>query len=168
MSQTLHGSPAGEGRRIAIAVSDFNEFVTRPLVAGALAELSRRGVDEADVLIAHVPGAFELPAVARRLSVAGFDAVICLGAVIRGDTDHYTYVCEAAAAGIAQVSLEASVPVLFGVLTCDTAEQAMDRAGGKAGNKGEEVARAALELADLYRRLPPPRISPPRTGTSRA
>jgi 6,7-dimethyl-8-ribityllumazine synthase len=150
--------PAFEGRleasglRVAIVVSRFNELVSRQLLEGARDSLRRHGGDEPAV--AWVPGAFEIPLVAHRLASSGrYDAVICLGAVIRGATAHFDYVAGQCAAGVARVSLETGVPVSFGVLTTDTLEQALDRAGGKAGNKGADAALAAVEMASLLRQI---------------
>jgi 6,7-dimethyl-8-ribityllumazine synthase len=150
----FRGTLTGEGRKIALVVSRFNEAVTRGLRLGAEAELARHGVSAAAIDVYEVPGAFELPCVADRVAQKGrHDAVICLGAVIRGATPHFDYVAAEAAKGVAQAASRASCPVVFGVLTCDTEEQARERSGGKSGNKGAECARAALELADLYRQL---------------
>ena len=125
------------------------------LVAGALDALKRHGVDDNAVDVVRVPGSFEIPLVAQRLAASGkYVAVICLGAVIRGDTDHYDHVAGQAAAGVARASLDTGVPVVFGVLTCDTLEQAVNRAGGKAGNKGFEAALTAIEMVNLLRQLP--------------
>jgi 6,7-dimethyl-8-ribityllumazine synthase len=149
------GNLRGEGVRVAIACGRFNDLITERLLAGARDGLVRHGVDEASITEAWVPGAFELPLAASRLAGSGeYDAVICLGAVIRGATDHYEHVAGQAAAGIARVALDTGVPVVFGVLTTDTVEQALDRAGTKAGNKGYEAAETALEMVDLLRQLP--------------
>ena len=151
----IRGEPVGRGRRIAVVVSRFNDGVTSRLLEGALAQLRARGVEDDRVEVAWVPGAFEIPLVARRLAGSGaFDAVICLGAVIRGDTDHYEHVAGQCAAGVARVALDTGVPVVFGVLTTDTIEQALERAGTKAGNKGFESAMTAIEMTDLLRQLP--------------
>lgn len=150
----IKGTLTGKGRKIALVVSRFNEAVTRGLRQGAEAELARHGVAAADIDVYEVPGAFELPCVADRVAKkGGHDAVICLGAVIRGATPHFDYVASEAAKGVARAASLASCPVVFGVLTCDTEEQARERSGGKSGNKGADCARAALELADLYRQL---------------
>jgi 6,7-dimethyl-8-ribityllumazine synthase len=152
---TYEGRLRGDGMRVAFAASRFNELVTDRLVAGARDALARHGVDDASVTMVWAPGAFELPLVARRLAESGdHDAVICLGAVIRGSTDHYEHVASQAAAGLAQVALDTGVPVAFGVLTTETTEQALERAGGKLGNKGFEAAVTAIEMADLLRQLP--------------
>jgi 6,7-dimethyl-8-ribityllumazine synthase len=141
--------------RFAIVAAKFNHEVVERLVAGATDALRNHGVAADEIDLAWVPGAFELPLVAQRLAGSKkYAAVICLGAVIRGDTDHYDYVCKAAADGILQAGLTTGVPVLFGVLTCDTDEQALDRAGGKAGNKGADVALAAIEMVNLLKQFP--------------
>jgi 6,7-dimethyl-8-ribityllumazine synthase len=150
MRRVYEGSIDGRGRRVAIAASRFNRLVTDPLVAGAVAELRRHGVAEADIDLAWVPGAFELPLAAERLAATGrYAAVVAIGAVVRGSTPHFDHVAGQAAAGLAAVTRSTGVPVVFGVLTCDTMEQALDRAGGKAGNKGAEAALTALEMAGL-------------------
>jgi len=147
-----HAAPPG---RFAIVASRFNHEVVERLVAGAGEALGRNGVAEDAIDLAWVPGAFEIPLIAQKLAASKkYLAVICLGAVIRGDTDHYVYVCSAATDGCLQAGLATGVPVLFGVLTCDTDEQAFDRAGGKAGNKGADVALAALEMVNLLEQLP--------------
>jgi len=152
MVRELKGHLQGRGLRIGIVVSRFNEPVTSRLLQGAREGLSAHGVRDEDVTVAWVPGSFEIPLVAKRLAQRGdFDAVICLGAVIRHETDHYRYVAEQAARGIADVGRETGVPVIFGVLTTDTEEQAMARAGGKEGNKGYDAALAAIEMANLLR-----------------
>ncbi|MDQ1373014.1 MAG: 6,7-dimethyl-8-ribityllumazine synthase [Actinomycetota bacterium] len=149
------GQLRGDGLRVAIACGRFNDLITERLLAGARDGLLRHGVDAASITEAWVPGAFELPLVAKRLASSGeYDAVICLGAVIRGATGHYEHVAGQCAAGIQQAQLDTGVPVVFGVLTTDTIEQAIERAGTKAGNKGYESAEAAIEMADLLRQLP--------------
>jgi 6,7-dimethyl-8-ribityllumazine synthase len=154
--RVLEGSREGAGLRIAVLLSRFNEIVGERLLTGALAALDRRGVRPRDVLVAKVPGAFELPVVARRLARGGrHDAIVCLGAVIRGDTPHFDYVAGEASRGIARVAYDTGVPVLFGVLTTDTLEQALERAGGAQGNKGSEAAEGAIEMARLLRALRP-------------
>ena len=145
----------GDGVRVALVCGRFNDLITERLLAGARDGLLRHGVDEASITEAWVPGAFELPLAASRLASSGeYDAVICLGAVIRGATGHYEHVAGQCAAGIARVALDTGVPVVFGVLTTDTVEQAIERAGTKAGNKGYESAETALEMVDLLRQLP--------------
>jgi 6,7-dimethyl-8-ribityllumazine synthase len=149
------GQLRGDGLRVAIVCGRFNDLITERLLAGARDGLLRHGVDEASITEAWVPGAFELPLVAKRLASSGeYDAVICLGAVIRGATGHYEHVAGQCAAGIQHAQLETGVPVVFGVLTTDTIEQAIERAGTKAGNKGYESAETAIEMADLLRQLP--------------
>jgi 6,7-dimethyl-8-ribityllumazine synthase len=150
MARTFEGSLDGTGRCFAIAASRFNRLVTDPLVAGAREALCRHGVAEADVDLAWAPGSFELPLVAARLAATGrYAGVVALGAVVRGATAHFDYVAGEAASGLAAVARASGVPVAFGVLTTDTMEQALDRAGGKAGNKGAEAALTALEMAGL-------------------
>ena len=140
--------------KVAIAVSRFNELITERLLEGALWAWKRHGGNDANIEIARVPGAFELPLAAKTLAATGrFGAVVCLGAVIRGATTHYDYVCSAATSGIGSVGLESGLPVVFGVLTTDTLEQAFERAGSKAGNKGAEAMEVALEMSDLLRQL---------------
>jgi 6,7-dimethyl-8-ribityllumazine synthase len=151
---TFKGRVSGNGQKIALVISRFNEAITFKLRDGATAELLRLGVAAEAVDVFEVPGSYELPPVTQRVAESGkYDAVVCLGAVIRGATSHFDYVAGEAAKGIAMVAGRAACPVIFGVLTCDTEEQAYERAGGKAGNKGAECARAALEMADLYRQL---------------
>lgn len=146
----LEGALDGAGLRVCIVVARWNEFVTRKLLEGAESQLGERGVRKEDVTVAWVPGAFEVPTAAKWAASSGkFDAVICLGAVIRGETAHFEYVAGGAAEGIAAVSRETGVPVIFGVLTVDNVEQAMSRTGGKDGHKGEEAAQAAIEMARL-------------------
>ncbi|MEX0781821.1 MAG: 6,7-dimethyl-8-ribityllumazine synthase [Dehalococcoidia bacterium] len=148
----LEGSLDGAGLRVCVVVARWNSFVTGKLLEGATSGLRERGVKAGDVTVAWVPGAFEVPTAAKWAADSGrFDAVICLGAVIRGDTAHFEYVAGGAAEGIANVSLATGIPVIFGVLTVDSVEQAMDRAGGKEGNKGDESAQAAIEMANLRR-----------------
>lgn len=149
------GSLRGQGLRVAVVCGRFNELVTVRLLAGAMDGLARHGVDEASVTVVWVPGAFEIPLAAARLAGSEeVDAVVCLGAVIRGATGHYEHVAGQCAAGVQRAQLDTGVPVIFGVLTTDTTEQALERAGGKAGNKGFEAAAAAIEMADLLRQLP--------------
>lgn len=152
---TYEGRLDATGLRIALLASRFNETITKSLLDGALSALRRHGLDDTSITVAWVPGAFELPVTAKRLAASGeFDAVICLGAVIRGATAHFDYVCSQAAAGITRASLDTGIPVIFGVLTTDTIEQAIERSGTKAGNKGFDSAVAAIEMADLLRQLP--------------
>ena len=152
----FEGRLEGEGLSIAIVVSRFNELVTRALLAGAQDGLARHGVEPEGVDVAWVPGSFEIPLAARKLAESGrYQAVVCLGAVIRGETPHFDHVANQASSGIARVALDTGVPVIFGVLTADTLEQAMERAGGKMGNKGYDAAVAAIEMANLMRGLRP-------------
>jgi len=152
---TWEGSPSGAGVRVGIVASRFNELIGQRLLDGARNALRRAGVADDDVAVAWVPGAVELPLVAHRLAQSGrVDAVVTLGAVIRGETDHYDHVCSIAASGIARASVDSGVPVTFGVLTTDTLEQALQRAGGKVGNAGADAASAAIEMATLLRELP--------------
>ncbi len=152
---TFEGNLTAPAGRFAVVAARFNKSVVDSLVAGALDAFTRRGVAEDAVDLVWVPGSFEIPLVAQRLAASKqYVAVICLGAVIKGDTDHYEYVCSGATNGIAQAGLATGVPVLFGVLTCQTEEQAIDRAGGKEGNKGADVALAAIEMVNLLKQLP--------------
>ena len=145
---------SAEGMRVGIVVARFNEFVTSKLLAGAVDGLVRHGVDESMITTAWVPGAFEIPLVAGKMAKSGkYDAVICLGAVIRGATSHYDVVCNEVSKGVAQVGLQSEIPVLFGVITTDTIEQAVERAGTKAGNKGYDCALSAIEMVNLLRQI---------------
>jgi len=154
MPRIIEGNLNAEGRKVAIVASRFNDFITARLIEGALDALTRHGAKDADVTICRVPGAFEIPQAARRLAISGnYDGVICLGAVIRGSTPHFDYVAAEVSKGVAHVNMEASVPVIFGVLTTDTIEQAVERAGTKAGNKGFDAAMAFIEMADLYTKI---------------
>ena len=157
MTRTYEGSFDGRGLRVAIVVSRFNETISKRLLEGALDCLTRHGVGDDDVSVVFVPGAFELPATASRIATSGeVEAVICLGAVIRGDTPHFDYVAGHAAHGIGEASVATGVPVAFGVLTTDNRDQAAERAGGKLGNKGFDAAQAAIEMANLFASLPKP------------
>ncbi len=150
--QALQGERQAQGMRIAIIAGRFNEFIVEALLSGAVDLLEQHGADRGAVKVLHVPGAFELPLVAQKLAASGrFDAVIALGAVIRGDTPHFEFVAGECAAGLSRVALDTGVPVIFGVLTTDTIEQASDRAGGKHGNKGAEAALTAIEMVRLLR-----------------
>jgi 6,7-dimethyl-8-ribityllumazine synthase len=154
MKRVLEGHLVGTGVKVAIVVSRFNEFITSKLLSGAEDALKRHGVNEEDVTIVWVPGAFEIPLAAKKLADSQkYDAVITLGTVIRGATPHFDYVSNEVAKGVANVALQSGVPVIFGVLTTDTIEQAIERAGTKAGNKGWEAAVNAIEMANLYREL---------------
>jgi 6,7-dimethyl-8-ribityllumazine synthase len=155
--KVLQGSLLAGRHRFAIAVSRFNEEITHRLLAGALHCFRRHGVAAEDLLVVWLPGAFELPWAAQRIARSrAYQAVVCLGAVIRGETPHFDYVCAETARGIADVTRSTGVPVVFGVLTCDTVEQALARAGDDGGNKGAEAASAALEMASLAELLPDP------------
>jgi 6,7-dimethyl-8-ribityllumazine synthase len=155
MPKVYEGKLNAEGMKTAIVVSRFNEFITSKLEEGALDALRRHGARDADVSVFRTPGSFEIPYVADKVAKSGkFDAVICLGAVIRGATPHNVYISSEVAKGVAQAALSSGVPVLFGVLTTDTVDQAVERAGTKAGNKGFEAAVAAIEMASLYKQMP--------------
>ena len=152
--KTYEGKLVAEGIRVAIVAARFNEFIVSKLVAGALDALRRHGVDEGEISVAWVPGAFEIPLAARKLAErADVDAVVCLGAVIRGATPHFDYVCAESSKGIAQASLATGKPVIFGVVTTDSIEQAVERAGTKAGNKGYDAAVSAIEMANLLKAM---------------
>ena len=152
--RVIEGNLIGTGIKIGIVVARFNEFITGKLLSGAVDALKRHGVDEKNIEVVWLPGAFEIPLIASKMAKSGkYDAVICLGAVIRGATSHYDYVCAEVSKGIANVSLNTDIPVMFGVLTTDTIEQAIERAGTKAGNKGFECAEGAIEMVNLSREL---------------
>ena len=152
--KTIEGNFQGEGLSIGIVASRFNEFITGKLIEGALDGLVRHGVDEKKIAIAWVPGSFEIPVAAKKLAEGGqYDAVICLGTVIRGETPHFDYIAAEVSKGVAQVGLNAKVPVIFGVLTTENVAQAVDRAGTKAGNKGFDAAMSAIEMANLFKAL---------------
>lgn len=154
MARVFEGKLQAEGMRFAIVVSRFNDFIGEHLVGGALDALNRNGAKEEDVAIFKVPGAFEIPLVAKQLALQkNYDAVICLGAVIRGATPHFEYVSAEVSKGIASASLETGTPMAFGVITTDNLEQAIERAGSKAGNKGWSAAIAAIEMVDLLRKI---------------
>lgn len=155
MTKVHEGRPRGEGVRVGVVVARFNELVTRELLRGCVEELGRHGVATDDVTVAWVPGSWEIPVAAERLAQSkAIDAVVCIGAVIRGATAHFDYVAGQAASGIAAIAGRTGKPVIFGVLTTDTIEQAIERAGTKLGNKGREAAVTALEMVDLLRNLP--------------
>jgi 6,7-dimethyl-8-ribityllumazine synthase len=152
----ISGELAARGLRFAIAVSRFNSFITERLLAAAVDALERSGARSGDVDVVHVPGAFELPLTAKKLAVTGkYDALIAIGCVLRGATAHYDYVCSETSRGLQLAQMDTGVPVIFCVLTCDTLEQAIDRAGLKGGNKGFEAGLAAIEMAQLSRKLKP-------------
>jgi 6,7-dimethyl-8-ribityllumazine synthase len=151
---TIEGKLIAEGLKFGIVVGRFNEFIGGKLLSGAIDAIKRHGASEEDVDLAWVPGAFEIPLVAKKMVKSGkYDAVICLGAVIKGSTPHFDYVSNEVTKGVASVSLEEEVPVIFGVLTTDTIEQAIERAGTKAGNKGFEAAATAIEMANLLKQF---------------
>jgi len=155
MPTHLEGTLVADGHRFAVVVGRFNEFVTDAMLDGALDTLDRHGADLDEVDVAYVPGSREIPIVAQRFARSGeYDAVICIGAVIRGATDHFEYVCSGVSSGTLQAALDTEVPVIFGVITTDTIEQAIERAGTKAGNKGSDAAVAAIEMATLMPQLP--------------
>ena len=152
--KTYEGKLIGKGMKFGIVAGRFNEFITGKLLEGAMDALIRHGVESDDVSVAWVPGSFEIPLIAQKMASSGkYDAVIALGAVIKGSTDHYDYVCAEVSKGIAQASLSSGIPVMFGVLTTDNIEQAIERAGTKAGNKGYDVAVGAIEMVDLIKNI---------------
>jgi 6,7-dimethyl-8-ribityllumazine synthase len=150
----MEGRLLAEGLRFAIVVSRFNDFICSRLVEGAMDALIRHGASPKQIVQVRVPGAFEIPLAAKKLAVSGkYDAVICLGAVIRGSTPHFDYVAAEVSKGVASVALDSNVPITFGVLTTDSLEQAIERAGSKSGNKGYDAAMAAIEMADLFKEM---------------
>lgn len=152
--KTLEGNLVSKEIRVGIVVARFNEFITSKLLGGAMDGLLRHNVADDDIHVAWVPGAFEIPLVASKMAKSGkYDAVICLGAVIRGATSHYDYVCNEVSKGVASISLENDIPVMFGVLTTDNIEQAIERAGSKSGNKGYDCALGAIEMVNLLREI---------------
>lgn len=153
MSQVFEGKMVGKGQRFGLIVSRFNEFITNKLLSGCLDALVRHDVAQDDIDVAWVPGAFEMPLTAQKMAHKGYDAVICLGAVIRGATPHFEYVSAEVTKGIAQVGLQSGIPVIYGVITADTIEQAIERAGTKAGNKGVDAALTAIEMVNLLKQL---------------
>jgi len=153
MVKTYQGKLVAEGLKVGIVVARFNEFITGKLLEGALDALERHGINQKDIEIAWVPGAFEIPLVAQKMAEKEYDAIICLGAVIRGATPHFDYVSAEVSKGVAQVGLKSGKPVIFGVLTTDTIEQAIERAGTKAGNKGFEAAVTAIETINLLKAI---------------
>ena len=154
MAKFIEGNLRADGKKFGIVLSRFNSFIAERLLEGALDTLQRSGADENAVEVARVPGAYEIPLVAQKMAKSGkYDAVICLGVIIRGSTPHFDFVANEAAKGIAQVGMDTEVPILFGVLTTDTIEQAIERAGSKAGNKGSDVAAAAVEMVNLLSQL---------------
>lgn len=154
MVKTFEGNLVGSGLKVGIVVGRFNEFITSKLLSGALDALKRHGVEDEGVEVAWVPGAFEIPLIAKKLAASNkYDAVITLGTVIRGSTTHYDYVCNECAKGVAQAGMTTGVPVIFGLVTTENIEQAIERSGTKAGNKGWDSALAAIEMANLNRSL---------------
>ena len=154
MANVLEGFITGKGLKFGIVVARFNEFITNKLLGGALDTLHRHETRDEDIDVAWVPGAFEIPMVAKKMAESGkYDAVICLGAVIRGSTTHYDYVCNEVSKGVAQVGLTTGVPTIFGVVTTENIEQAIERAGTKAGNKGSDGAMSAMEMANLLKKI---------------
>jgi len=154
MTKLHEGKLIGTGLKIGIVVSRFNEFITSKLLSGALDALERHGVNSEDIEIAWVPGSFEIPIAADKMASSGkYDAVICLGALIRGSTPHFDYIAAEASKGIAQVGLKTGVPTIFGVITTENIEQAIERAGTKAGNKGVDAAVSAIEMANLFKEM---------------
>jgi len=152
--KTFEGRLVAEGLKVGIIVARFNEFIGSKLLSGAIDGLVRHGMNEEDIEVAWVPGAFEIPVAAQRMAQSKkYDAIICLGAVIKGSTSHYDYVCAEVSKGVASVSLQFGLPVMFGVLTTDNIEQAIERAGTKAGNKGYDCALSAIEMANLFRQM---------------
>lgn len=153
MAKVFQGKLLGEGLRIGIVVSRFNEFITSKLLSGALDMLYRHGVDSELVEVVWVPGAFEIPLTAKKMVERGYDGIICLGAIIRGATPHFEYIASEVTKGIAQVALETGIPIVYGLITADTLEQAIERAGTKAGNKGADAALTVLEMINLFKEL---------------
>ena len=161
MSRVYEGNLLGEGLRFGIVISRFNDFITHKLLDGALDTLHRHGVRDEDVEVARVPGAFEIPLIAKKMAATGrYAGIICLGTVIRGATPHFEYIASEVAKGVAHVGLDTGVPVIFGVITADNLEQAIERAGTKAGNKGADAAVAAIEMANLIRAVDQERVTP--------
>ncbi len=154
MPKTIEGNLVAKGKKFALVVSRFNEFISSKLLEGAIDGLARHGVKEDEMTVAWVPGSWEIPYTASRMASSGkFDAVICLGAVIRGSTPHFDYISAEVAKGIATTGMTTGVPTIFGVITCDTIEQAIERAGTKAGNKGFDAAMAAIEMVNLFAQI---------------
>lgn len=154
MAKIVEGSLIAKGRKFGIVASRFNDFMTKELISGCTDTLIRHGVDEKDLLVTWVPGAFEVPLVALKLAESkAYDAVICLGTVIRGSTPHFDYIASEVAKGVSRVSLDTGVPVIFGVITADTIEQAVERSGSKDGNKGRDAALSAIEMANLLTQI---------------
>jgi len=153
MARLVEGNLIAKGKKFCIVASRFNDFITRELISGCQDTLLRHGADDKDISIFWVPGAFEIPLVASKLAKKDFSAIICLGTVIRGSTPHFDYICSEVSKGIAKVSLQSGVPVIFGIITADTIEQAIERAGTKEGNKGRDAALSAIEMANLLEQI---------------
>jgi 6,7-dimethyl-8-ribityllumazine synthase len=153
MAKTYEGKLIGQGMRFGIVVARFNDFITSRLLSGAMDALLRHDVDDGAIEIAWVPGAFEIPLAAKKMAARSYDAVICLGAIIRGATPHFEFIASEVTKGIAQIGLDKGLPIVYGLITADTLEQAIERAGTKAGNKGADAALTALEMANLLREL---------------
>lgn len=154
MAKTVEGNLIGKGKSFGVIASRFNDFMTKELVGGCLDTLMRHGVDSADITVVWVPGAFEIPAVVGKMAQSKkYDALICLGTIIRGATPHFDFVASEAAKGVAKVSMDAGLPVIFGVITADTIEQAIERSGSKDGNKGRDAAVSAIEMANLFSQI---------------
>ncbi|RKY42648.1 MAG: 6,7-dimethyl-8-ribityllumazine synthase [Candidatus Makaraimicrobium thalassicum] len=150
-SKIVKGSMMAKNKRFGIVVSRFNEFVSSKLLEGALDTLLKHGVKENDISVVWVPGSFEIPVLAKKIAGSGkYDAVVCLGTIIRGETPHFDFIASEAAKGVAKVAMESDIPCIFGIITADNLEQALDRAGVKSGNKGREAARTAIEMCNLY------------------
>lgn len=150
MVKTIEGQLAAKGKRFGIVASRFNDFITKQLIEGCVDALSRHGADKEKIELALVPGAFEIPLIAQKLAkTKSFDAIVCLGTIIRGSTPHFDYIASEVSKGIAKVSLDSGIPVIFGIITADTIEQAIERAGTKDGNKGKDAAMSAIEMANL-------------------
>jgi 6,7-dimethyl-8-ribityllumazine synthase len=154
MAKIVEGNLIAKGKKFGIVASRFNDFITKELIAGCVDTLTRHGADEKDIMVTLVPGAFEIPTVAQKLAKGkNFDAVICLGTVIRGSTPHFDFVAAEAAKGVAKVSMDTGLPVIFGIITADTIEQAIERAGTKDGNKGKDAAISAIEMVNLLSQI---------------
>lgn len=154
MTKTIEGNLIAKGKKFGILASRFNDFITKELISGCVDTLVRHGVRDEDLVIIWVPGAFEIPCLAQRLAKSkSYDALICLGTIIRGSTPHFEYIAQEAAKGIAKVSCDTGLPVIFGIITADTIEQAVERAGTKEGNKGRDAALSAIEMANLIEKL---------------
>jgi 6,7-dimethyl-8-ribityllumazine synthase len=166
--EEIEGGLSAQGLRFGIAVSRFNSFITDRLLAAAVDALGRAGAGSKDVDVVHVPGSFELPLAAKKLAATGkYDALIAIGCILRGETAHYDYVCSETSRGLQLAQMDTGVPIMFCVLTCDTLEQAIDRAGFKGGNKGFEAGLAAVEMAQLSRKLRGPQFKPAAGGKAR-